>query len=167
MSSHISRTESTTKNYQNFLRSAEKTLVFTGSDTSDVHEWLVSVEEMADTHGADYDNVLRGLKSLLSKEGLQPGSIVSTSSSSKLRTRTGTVWFSAKSWFLHRFNPESRILRKVTEYHRCSQGRRSVTREAARLMHADAARGRQGGAAGSCGQCADRSSLALCHLCVQ
>ena len=121
--SHVSRAAPTSKNYQNFLRAGEKSLLFSGSDQSDVNEWLVSVEELADTHGADYEEVLRGVQSLLTK-----------SAKRFYREHLVTVraahefwdWDAAKSWFLRKFNPESRILRKVTEYHRCAQGRRSV-----------------------------------------
>ena len=59
--SFVSRAAPTSKNYQNFLRAGEKSLLFSGSDQSDVNEWLVSVEELADTHGADYEEVLRGV----------------------------------------------------------------------------------------------------------
>ena len=121
--SNVSRAAPTSKNYQNFLRAGEKSLLFSGSDQSDVNEWLVSVEELADTHGADYEEVLRGVQSLLTK-----------SAKRFYREHLVTVraaneswdWDAAKSWFLRKFNPESRILRKVTEYHRCAQGRRSV-----------------------------------------
>ena len=67
MNSLVSHTNATSKKYQNFLRSAEKTLIFSGSDSSDVNEWITFVEEMADTHGADHDEILLGLKTLLSK----------------------------------------------------------------------------------------------------
>ena len=121
--SNVSRAEPTSKNYQNFLRSGEKTLLFSGSDTSDVNEWLVSVEELADTHGADYDEVLRGVQSLLTKSAKR---FYREHLSVVRAANDNWDWFLAKSWFLRKFNPESRILRKVTEYHRCAQGRRSV-----------------------------------------
>jgi hypothetical protein len=118
-----SRTAPTSKNFQNFLRSAEKSLRFSGSDSSDVNEWLVSVEELADTHGAENDEVLRGIQSLLTNSAKR------FYREHHLAVRSANEpwdWARAKSWFLRKFNPESRILRKVTEYHRCAQGRRSV-----------------------------------------
>ena len=108
--SFVSRAAPTSKNYQNFLRAGEKSLLFSGSDQSDVNEWLVSVEELADTHGADYEEVLRGVQSLLTK-----------SAKRFYREHLVTVraaneswdWDAAKSWFLRKFYPESRILLKV------------------------------------------------------
>ena len=35
-------------------------------------------------------------------------------------------WPSRHAWFVSKFNPDSEVLRKMAEYHRCSQGRRSV-----------------------------------------
>ena len=123
MISNVSRAAPTSKNYQNFLRAGEKSLLFSGSDQSDVNEWLVSVEELADTHGADYEEVLRGVQSLLSKSAKRfyREHLVTVRAANEFWD-----WDAAKSWFLRKFNPESRILRKVTEYHRCAQGRRSV-----------------------------------------
>ena len=123
VASHVSRHDPTSKNYQNFLRAAEKQPHFTGADSNDVNEWLTSVEELADIHGVDTDEVLQGLKSLLAKSARR-----------FYREHLETVraagdrwdWPAARSWFLRKFNPDSRILRKVTEYHRCNQGQRSV-----------------------------------------
>ena len=121
--SHVSRHDVTTKNYQNFLRAAEKQTAFSGAESGDVNEWLTSVEELAEIHGVEHHEVLQGLKTLLTKSARR-----------FYREHLETVrangdrwdWPTAKSWFLRKFNPESRILRKVTEYHRCNQGRRSV-----------------------------------------
>ena len=65
--SHNSRHDPTSKNYQNFLRAAEKQPPFTGADKDDVNEWLTSVEELADIHGITTDEILQGLKTLLAK----------------------------------------------------------------------------------------------------
>ena len=123
VASHVSRHDVTTKNYQNFLRAAEKQTAFSGAESGDVNEWLTSVEELAEIHGVEHHEVLQGLKTLLTKSARR-----------FYREHLETVrangdrwdWPTAKSWFLRKFNPESRILRKVTEYHRCNQGRRSV-----------------------------------------
>ena len=61
MASHISRHDPTSKNYQNFLRAAEKQPPFAGADSNDVNEWLTSVEELVDIHGVNKDEGLQGL----------------------------------------------------------------------------------------------------------
>ena len=121
--SNVSRHDPTSKNYQNFLRAAEKQAPFCGDDSNDVNEWLTSVEELADTHGVDTDEVLQGLKTLLSKSARR----FFREHLAQVTASGGPWdWPTARSWFLRKFNPESRVLRKVTEYHRCTQGRRSV-----------------------------------------
>ena len=117
MISNVSRHDPTSKNYQNFLRAAEKQAPFCGDDSNDVNEWLTSVEELADTHGVDTDEVLQGLKTLLSKSARR----FFREHLAQVTASGGPWdWPTARSWFLRKFNPESRVLRKVTEYHRCT-----------------------------------------------
>ena len=123
VASSTTRRAPTSKNYQNFLRAAEKQTPFTGADKDDVNEWLTSVEEMADIHGVNMDEALQGVKTLLGKSARR----FYREHLAQVEARAEPWhWLAAKSWFLRKFNPESRILRKVTEYHKCAQGRRSV-----------------------------------------
>ena len=35
-------------------------------------------------------------------------------------------WREWKAWFVRKFNPETKVLRKMNEYRNCAQGRSSV-----------------------------------------
>ena len=62
-------------------------------------------------------------------------------------------WPAARSWFLRKFNPDSRILRKVTEYHGCNQERRSVNEYLDELLELRAYTSSQAGPGTDLEQC--------------
>ena len=103
VASNVSRHDPTSKNYQNFLRAAEKQPHFTGADSNDVNEWLTSVEELADIHGVDTDEVLQGIKSLLAKSARR---FYREHLDSVRAAGERWDWPAARSWFLRKFNPD-------------------------------------------------------------
>jgi hypothetical protein len=112
----------TSKNYQSFLLKA-KDKRFGGGPKDEVLQWTNDFIETGELSGVNVAEVSRAL----------PAFLCGTAKSDYNEKRTknaeaGLVWTwdEWKPWLAEKFNPQSKVMRKMAEYRRCAQGRRTV-----------------------------------------
>ena len=112
----------TSRNFQSFLRGA-KDLQFAGCAKDEVLQWLKNFVQAGRVCGVNQGEVVRALPNFVTKQAR-----VFFLDQLETNELDEVVWDwpAWRAWFVAKFNPESKILRKMAEYRRCAQGRRSV-----------------------------------------
>ena len=105
-----------------FVRDAEKK-TFGGGPQEEILQWLQKFKRHGNASKVSVEEVLCALPLFVSRQALE---FFQDQEEANLDADVVWDWPQWKAWFVEKFNPPSKVMRKMQEYRRCLQGRQSV-----------------------------------------